>query len=213
MAEAKTTGYVFDLYGGNLSLDFVNTLNGSRTTGRTDEMLKGYAELVSWGRQTGVVTEAEARRLLREAARRPDEAQAMLKRAVNLRETIYRVVKAFTDGRSPAKADLSALNAEVSEALAHARIVEAEEGFEWSWSADGDALGRVLWPVARAAAELLTSEELSRARECGGDECTWLFVDVSKNGSRRWCDMKFCGNRAKSRRHYERKRSAKALRA
>jgi predicted RNA-binding Zn ribbon-like protein len=66
----------------------------------------------------------------------------------------------------------------------------------------------VAWWVARSAAELLTSKELTSVRECAGYDCGRLFMDGTKNRSRRWCDMASCGNRAKGRRHYERRKAA-----
>jgi predicted RNA-binding Zn ribbon-like protein len=206
MTEAGAHEASFELVGGELCLDFVNTLDGSRDTGNGREKLTSYVDLVSWSRQAGIVTGGEAKCLLREAARRPLEATEVLEQAIALRETIYRIFRAAINQRSPQKADLAVLNAALSRALAQSQVVKQGEGFVWDWSRDDDALDHPLWPVARSAAELLTSDELSRARACGGDECTWLFMDTSKNRSRRWCDMKGCGNRAKSRRHYERRK-------
>ena len=208
MVEAGKQEYDFELVGGRLCLDFVNTLNGSRETGQTEEKLPGYADLVSWSRQAGVVSEREARSLLKEAARSPKEAAQAVSRARALREALYRIFDAVAHERSPSKGDMETLNAALSQAMARSELVKTADGFLWDWSTKTNALDRMLWPVARSAAELLTSEELKRARVCEAGDCTWLFMDVSKNRSRRWCDMKYCGNRAKSRRHYERKRSA-----
>jgi predicted RNA-binding Zn ribbon-like protein len=206
MTEAGAHEVNYELVGGELCLDFVNTLDGSRDTGNGRERLTSYADLAAWSRQAGIVTDGEAKGLLREASRRPLEAAEVFEQAIALRETIYRIFRAVVNGRSPDKADLATLNAALSHALAQSQIVKQGAGFVWDWSRNDDALDRLLWPVARSAAELLTSDELSRARLCGGDECTWLFMDTSKNRSRRWCDMKGCGNRAKSRRHYERRK-------
>lgn len=206
MAEAGKQESAFELVGGRLCLDFVNTLNGSRETGETEEKLLGYADLVSWGRQAGILAEREARALLKEAARAPAKGTKAVARSVALREAIYGIFSAIAQERPPSKEDLSTLNNSLSEALARSEIVSTPEGFRWDWRAEGRDLTRVLWPVARSAAELLTSDEVARARVCEADDCTWVFMDVSKNRSRRWCDMKYCGNRAKSRRHYERKR-------
>ncbi|HWT02010.1 MAG TPA: ABATE domain-containing protein [Pyrinomonadaceae bacterium] len=208
MAEAGKQEHVFELVGGRLCLDFVNTMEGSRETGETEEKLLSYGDLVAWGRQAGVLTEREARTLLKGAARDPAGAARALARARALREAIYAIFYAVARGRrAPSKSDLAVLNAELSEAMAQQRVVRVGEGFAWDWVADDAALGRVTWPVARSAAELLTSGEAGRTRVCEAGDCSWLFMDLSKNRSRRWCDMKYCGNRAKSRRHYERKRA------
>ena len=81
--------------------------------------------------------------------------------------------------------------------------------YTWEWAKYDQDLDRPLWPVARTAADLLTSGRLDRVRECpGADGCGWLFYDTSKNGSRRWCSMEGCGNVAKARRLYARRRAA-----
>ena len=206
---ARTEEYEFELVGGRLCLDFVNTLNGSRETGETEEKLSAYGDLVAWGRQAGAVTEREARRLVKEAERDSDGAERALARARELREAIYRIFYAAAHGRrAPAKTDLAVLNAALSEALAQQQLVKTNEGFTWEWAAGDDQLERVVWPVALSAAEVLTSGEVARTRVCEANDCAWLFMDLSKNRSRRWCDMKNCGNRAKSRRHYQRRRAA-----
>jgi predicted RNA-binding Zn ribbon-like protein len=192
-----------DLLGGRLCLDFVNT----GASGTDTDYLGTYSDLVAWSRHVGVLEEEEAGRLLREGARLPVEAAAVLERALGLREAIYRIFTRLIRGQRPQAADIEVLNRELSRATARRRIVPAGEGFDWTWSAEQE-LDRMLWPVVESAAELLTTEDLDRVHECAGESCGWLFLDVSKNRSRRWCDMQSCGNRAKVRRHYERKRRA-----
>ena len=189
-----------------LCLDFVNTVDW-RKSDRPEDSLAGYADLVKWARRAGALSEGDARRLLREAASRPGEAAAAFSRGTDLREAVYRILSAAASGRREDAADLGILNDRLSEALSRLRVVPQAGTFAWGWD-DGGALGRVLWPVARSAAELLVSDELSRVRECAGEGCGWLFVDASRNRLRRWCDMKSCGNRAKARRHYQRIKAA-----
>ena len=149
--------------------------------------------------------------LLQEAARRPAQAAAVLEQAIALREAIYRIFSAVAHKLPPEAADLDNLNAALSEALSRSQIIPAADGFAWDWSGDG-ALDQMLWPIARSAADLLTSEEIHRIGECADDRgCGWLFLDMSRNHSRRWCDMKDCGNRAKASRHYQRQRVADLL--
>src|SRR5579884_2172286 len=105
---------------------------------------------------------------------------------------------------TPARDDLKLLNMRLSEAMAQARIVPDTQGYKWDWVRDEQALDRILWPVVRSAADLLTSEKLPDVRACAAEDCRWLFLDISKNHSRRWCDMQTCGNQAKARRHYQR---------
>lgn len=98
------------------------------------------------------------------------------------------------------------LNRELRRASADARLVASADGVEWRWEGNAEALDQMLVPIARSAAELLTSPEVDRVRECSSDTCGWLFLDVSKNRSRRWCDMKTCGNLQKVRRHRNKQR-------
>ena len=170
-------------------------------------MLNSYRDLVSWSEQARILTESEAKRLLVVAERHPQQAEAVLQEAVAVREAMYRLFLALSEDASPRDSDLNILNEALSEAMAQAHIVHAEDGFRWDWVGKENALARPLWPVVRSAADLLTSVELSRVRVCAADDCGWLFLDTSKNRSRRWCDMETCGNRAKARKHYERKRN------
>src|SRR6266849_4425044 len=108
---------------------------------------------------------------------------------------------------APAQARALLLRAQrEAEALPHRRVVQSGRGFSLGWDGSDD-LRRMLWPVALSAAELLAGDHAAPVKLCGMWEasgCSWLFVDESRNGSRRWCSMKDCGNRAKARRHYQR---------
>ena len=194
---------IFELSGGALCLDFANTW-GDRERPEEDK-LRDYPDLLAFARQTGMLTAAEAARLAGRAGREPREAAAALARAVELRETLYRIFSSAAIGRGPEAADLERLNAALPEALSHLRLEPRGTELIWTWAASDDPLEAPLWPVVRSAAELLTSEERRRVRECGGGACTWLFLDHSRNRSRRWCSMETCGNRAKARCHYRRR--------
>jgi predicted RNA-binding Zn ribbon-like protein len=204
MVENVLESQIFELTGGLLCLDFANTVD-NRTEVHPRELLNSYHDLVSWGKQAQVLTEQEAQRLLDAAARHPTEASKVLERAVAVREAIFRIIKAVTKEALPEDDDLVALSVAVADAQAHVQIVPKEGGFIWDWAGNAGELDRMLWPVVRSAADLLTSEELDDVRVCASDTCNWLFLDTSKNHSRRWCDMKSCGNREKARRFYGRK--------
>jgi len=197
----------FDPIAGAVCLDFANTVGGLRGH-EAHDYLATYADLVRWGRREGVLTAEEADRLAREAATRPEEAGATLARAVALREAVYRLFAAIPRRADPAPEDLAALNAELGPALGHAFIARTPGGFAWRWATGGRALDPMLWRVARSAADLLLSPALGAVRQCASDTCGWLFIDATKNRSRRWCDMRGCGNRAKARRHRARQRTA-----
>jgi predicted RNA-binding Zn ribbon-like protein len=208
MDEAGTKTGTLKLLGERLSLDFANTADW-HASDHPVESLISYSDLVVWSQQVGILTDHQAQRLLKEAARRPEGATVVLERAIALREAIYRIFSAISHRRPPQAADLATLNAELSRALAQSRIASTAEGFTWDWAGAEDTLDWMLWPVVHDAAGLLTSEKLDRVGQCADDRCGWLFLDTSRNRSRRWCSMEDCGNRAKARRHYERKRAVR----
>lgn len=203
MEQAVSKAGRLKLLGGRLCLDLANTVDWHGSD-EPVEFLTSYSELVAWSRHVGVLTEPLAQLLLKEAAGRPLDAVAVLKRAIALRETIYRIFSAISHEYAPQATDLAALNAELSGALVQSRIALAGEDFVWGWAGGESALDRMLWPVVHDAANLLTSGELSRVGQCSDAQCGWLFLDMSRNHSRRWCSMEDCGNRAKARRHYRR---------
>ena len=208
MVETIEQAPAFDTTPGNwLCLDFTHTLD-ERYSSHPEELLNNYSDLVSWGEYVDILKDDEARSLREEATSHPVEASAALGRAIALREVIYRIFLAIAEDASPQEADLAALNATLSEALSHARIVPKDGSFAWDWAGRKIDFNSILWQVVRSAADLLTDEELDAVRACAAEDCRWLFVDTSKNRSRRWCDMKTCGNRSKARRHYERKKQA-----
>jgi predicted RNA-binding Zn ribbon-like protein len=205
MVEAETRAGSLKLLGGRLSLDFANTADWHASE-EPVEQLTSYADLLAWSVHTGILIADQGQRMLEEARQRPLQAAAVLERAVALREAIYHIFSAISRGQAPPAADLAVLNAEVPQTLARSRIVPSLEGFAWDWAPGEDALDGMLFPVVRDAVDLLTSEELDRVGKCADGRCGWLFLDTSRNRSRRWCSMEDCGNRAKARRHYERSR-------
>ncbi|HEV2655068.1 MAG TPA: ABATE domain-containing protein [Ktedonobacteraceae bacterium] len=203
MSDATTEN--FDFVGNNICLDFVNTvLDRVDNTGRDD--FTSYDDLVAWSRLAGTVTAGEAEQLLARARQHPEEAKRIYKRATEQREIIYRIFAAVAQERDPAPADLARLSELFADAMSRACITLHDNTFIWDWTQKETTLESLLWPVIRAAAELLTSADLHLARQCAATDCTWLFLDTSKNHSRRWCDMKSCGNRTKVSKHYEKRK-------
>jgi predicted RNA-binding Zn ribbon-like protein len=202
---------IFKLRGGVVCLDFVNTV-GSRLTDRPGEYLRSYEDLLDWARQAGLLAPEETEGLCRQATLDPEGAQETLSRALALRESIHRVISRAIAGESQDENDLSALNRELSIALSHLRVMPAGGAYGWAWDRSGDdggtTLDSPLWPVAQSAGELLTSPKLGRVKVCAGEDCGWVFLDESRNGSRRWCDSRDCGNRERVRRHLARKRAS-----
>lgn len=194
----------FELSGGALCLDLANTW-GDRGRAESDR-LRDYEDLLAFCCQAGALGREDTAMLRAAAAAAPDAAAAALARARELRDTLYRIFAAAVAEEAPRQGDVERVNAALAGALRGLRLQAREGGFAWAWTSLADDLLAPLRPVLRSAAELLTSEQLARVRQCHGTACTWLFLDASRNRSRRWCSMETCGNRAKARRHYHRSR-------
>jgi predicted RNA-binding Zn ribbon-like protein len=196
---ARSADYVFDVSGGRLCLDFANTV-GWRGSDQPDEHLVSYGDFAAWAEQAGAVAPREAKALRRRAAAHPAEARQALARAIELREALYRVFAAIAAGRAPRAPDLAIVNAAVPAAFERSRLVSSKEGFTLAATVEDDDLAAPLTPVVRSAVDLITSSDVDRVRTCAAATCAWLFLDTTKNRTRRWCDMKTCGNREKVRR-------------
>lgn len=199
---ATTPDRPFQLVGGALCLDLVNTLGNWHDPARRHEYLSSYHALLRWAKQSGALSAAETAALARTAVKQPAAAAAVLARALELRRVVRAVVLAASHRLPPAAADLAALNGFVAELLSTTRLVAPghDTRYQLARQDDPTALDRVLWPPVHSAVDLLTTADPARLRECAGDACGWLFLDVSRGGRRRWCDMSDCGNAAKARR-------------
>ena len=197
----------FELSGGDPCLDFANTW-GDRARPETDR-LGAYPDLLAFAVQADLLTQGDAAGLAVLAKAEPRLAATALGQARDLREVLYRLFSAVAARRDPDLADLERFNSALPEALSHLRLARRGAGYAWTWvpvAAPPAPLTAPLWPILRSAADLLTSAERQQVRECGGSACSWLFLDRSRNRSRRWCSMESCGNRAKAQRHYHRRR-------
>jgi len=170
-----------ELWGNDLALDFVNTVEGPRGEPPEKDHLRSYADLVAWARHAGALPESA----------RP--ARGDLAPARELRAAIYDVFAALATGGRPPRAALAALLRVHADAVREGSL---EHG-DWVWT--GRHRDRPLWPIAVAAVDLLRSDRLDRLKMCGN--CCWLFLDRSRNGSRRWCSMDECGVHTKMRRY------------
>jgi predicted RNA-binding Zn ribbon-like protein len=213
------------LLGGALCLDFVNTA-GWRGQSDSAGVLRDFEDLVAWTQHAGGLSTRQGRDLLKRAASEPARARTVHEQAISLREALYLVFSSLAAGRAAEPADLATINATVTDAYQHLRLAlrppsefaprppselaPLGDSFAWEWHEADGSLELPVWMIARSAAELLTSDSLGRVRECAGERCDWLFLDASRNRSRRWCDMAECGNRAKAQRSYARRRNGAA---
>jgi predicted RNA-binding Zn ribbon-like protein len=183
-------------------MGFVNTLTG-RDAAAPAETLSSYEALLEWARGAGIITAPVAAELRKAAEAHPSEAGRVLSRARALRETLHALFSAVQQAKAPGGTVLADLADHLGAGYAQARLVFQDGALQW---APGPVarLADVTHELARAAARLVESTTLSRVRACAADDCKWWFVDDTKNHSRRWCEMKTCGNRAKLRRYRER---------
>jgi predicted RNA-binding Zn ribbon-like protein len=198
---STVTGKRLPLLGGALCLDFVNTVD-PRLKRPQEDYLVTFEQLAQWGRYVGVLSAAEERALLALAARDTSFAADVQQRAIELRAALYELVR---PPRRRAARALEILNREFTRTASARVLGRHRDDYRLSWSADSPH-ERLLGTIAQSALELLTSPALDRVRECAGDGCGWLFLDVSKAHRRRWCSMAICGNRAKAQRHRQRQR-------
>lgn len=191
--------------GGELCLDFANSVDSWLDPRATDKVASP-ADWLAWCATARLISETEARALHRTAQQSAAAAQQHLERVRSLRGALYRVVTRSIEDRAPARADLARLDAAISEAHAHRRMVFAGGRYAQRWNGDG-SFDRLIWPIAASAESLLLDPQLlARLHQCPGPNCGWVFLDTSKNRSRRWCSMRTCGNLAKAHRHYARVR-------
>jgi predicted RNA-binding Zn ribbon-like protein len=197
------------LIAGALCLDFVNTLD-DRPSSEPKELLKDYVDLARFAEDAGILETAQVDRLI-ERSYASAEAAPALAAAIEMREAINGVFVAIANKKSAPTAALMTLNQYVQAAAHHSELVPVQTAagklrFEWRFNGLPVNFEAPLWPIARSAADLLISDQLPFVRACASKTCQWLFLDVSKNHRRRWCDMTKCGNRAKFRRFYRRKK-------
>jgi predicted RNA-binding Zn ribbon-like protein len=203
--------WTFHTGAGALCLDFANTLSWRRAANPV-ERLQTYADLGSWARQLGLVSRRDELRLRRAAAMHPRRAAQVLARARALRETTFAIFAAISEGRAPTGEDVRSLEAWLKLALAGSRLDASDGRYQWVPAA-GTGMAPVLWRVALSAGELLGSDQTARIGQCAGRDCRWLWLDRTRNQSRRWCDMAVCGNRAKARQYAQRQRALVTSRA
>ncbi len=193
---------------GRLCLDFANLVGGwSDVALPREDRLSAFADLLAWAWRAGLLDDAAATRLCREAEERTREAAGVLGRALRLRDAIHAIAWHFERGRPPRSADLAALADEVRVARDHQRLEPSARKLEWRMAGDRKALDSAIWPVALSAESYFTGADLTRLRSCRGEDCGWHFEDATRKRSRQWCDMGDCGNVAKVRRFRSRQRS------
>ena len=169
---------------GDLSLDFANTYSWRGTEREVDHLSDADAVL-AWARESGLIDDGDDFS--------PGETTKLLREARLLRRAIEEAATSITTGSEPPPSALAVIRNVASHSLAEASLAGTPVQLSFKRT------DRVLGPIAWAALDLLRGQELDRLKQCPPDDCRWLFIDRTKNRSRRWCDMATCGNRAKKR--------------
>lgn len=200
--------------GGSIPLDFVNS--GAVRVREDDknpldyrilkDKLESYQELVTWAQKSGIIDEKAARKLHHYASKNKQTAEDIFLKAIVLREAVYRILISLLNGLQPEEEDVEELRSVCVSAREHQKLIFDSDKFRWDLDLENPAPGSINWQIALSASELLTSDKLHRIKQCPGENCGWLFLDSSKNGSRQWCDMKDCGNLAKVRKFREKQK-------
>jgi predicted RNA-binding Zn ribbon-like protein len=185
--------------GGHLALDFGNTVDDPLGPDRWDH-IADYDALLAWSVEVAGMSTETAAALARRSRAHPSRTARVVQGAAGLRSSINELFGAIVDRRSPATG-WAQLRPFLSSAMAHADVVTEAGSVTLAWDEDLEA---PLWPVADSAYRLLTGAQLPRVKRCVG--CPWLFLDQSKNHSRRWCSMAICGTSEKVSRTAARRR-------
>jgi len=185
----------------DLCLNYANTLSW-RGSDRPVEKLHDLADILRWTERSGVVRPAATQQLRRWSRHHQAGAAGLFAQAIAIRETMFRIFSAIAVGASVPTKDFVVLSAALANAPGRHQLARAGERCGWRVEVGEPSVASVLAPVLWSAGDLLLNAGARPIRRCANQECLWLFIDQSKNSTRRWCDMNSCGNRAKARRHY-----------
>lgn len=192
----------------HLCLDFANTVSWHNGDSPIERLLN-YDKLLEWSRNAGILSIPQEKKLLEKANRLPNQAEKSLEEAIELREAIFRLFRSIAAGQMADSFDIAILNKYLTKAYSLAEIIPRDSKFALTFRNGENELDYMLWPIVQSAINLLLLGNLNRVKQCEGDPCGWLFLDSSRNKSRRWCSMADCGNREKARRHYRKKSNQK----
>jgi predicted RNA-binding Zn ribbon-like protein len=201
----------FELCGGHPALDFVNSLDKRFLEGGPVELLADYADLLRFAEQTRLLDTRQVRRLANSV--NPGAAARTLRSARELREALAAAFYGSVDGHPPVAADIRTLERHFHSASGHRELrweqavenANGRPGMGWDWGRFETNAELPVWILSQTASQLMMSDAMDRIRACGVDTCRWLFLDTSKNHTRRWCNMRVCGNRMKARRFQARR--------
>jgi predicted RNA-binding Zn ribbon-like protein len=194
------------LVGGSAVLDYLNTCDGRRPGSGLREVvdkLSNLEDVVHWFRHAGLIDHQQHEHCLAVVRRSSWQTVTAFQHLIEWREALYRLFLPLALGLDADQASLDALNQALAATANQRLLVATPAGIVWRWREGEDLDAMTAGFVGRLAAQasqLLTSGDLARLKACGTPDCDWLFLDTSKNGRRRWCQMAVCGAREKARR-------------
>lgn len=190
----------------DLCLGFANT-RYYRGSDAPTETLHAFDDVIAWCRTAGILPKGRDKILQRWSSEHREAAASAFREAIELRESIYAIFRSIADSETPRASTLLALNKALSETPARTGVERTPSGYAWRVPrAEPAIVPALLAPAIWSAGGLLVGPRLPRVRHCANERCLWLFIDDSKSGTRRWCSMSACGNRAKAHRHYARQK-------
>lgn len=194
--------YSIKFIAGKLSLDFTNTV---AWRGRKDaeDYFKTYTDFIIWAKLKKIITEEECNRILKNTEDLTEEKRQFLIKVKKTREILYQL---FSQKNCPSEEIISDFNNETAYFTQFNKLRNENGIFYWDFTNQLDLPEKILGVVIFDAIKILTSPDLKKVAKCADNECAWLFFDTSRNHSRRWCSMEDCGNKAKARDFYQRKK-------
>jgi predicted RNA-binding Zn ribbon-like protein len=184
--------------GGDVAVDFFNTVDWRLDPGRRSERLLSYEHVLAWMAQVALVTDDEVRSLANLARTDPDGAAADHAAILDLREQTYDALVADSEP--------STLQNELVLAHLASRLVRSD-GSGWTWYQPELTLQTPRHRLALELARMMTMPKAARFHRCEDQFCGWVFLDTSRQHNRRWCSAADCGNRNRARMHYARRTS------
>ena len=200
LVVVPTDRRTFVFVGDRLWLDFVNT--DDIELGVRRDALRDFGTMLEWLASVGVIDHDRRLAIVRRAEQQPAGATASLLDARRVRSALRALAEhggVSTDARTEAVAEI---NRVLGRSAGTRRLENAPDGtYTRNFVAGGDAFAALMMPIVDDGADSLIAGELGRVRCCSDPRCRRVFLDSTKNGRRRWCDMATCGNRAKAARH------------
>ena len=197
----------FKWIGGALCLDFNNTVDWHHLEPAENDLLVDLERVAAWGKEAGVLSPGDQRRLVSAGKAESVDGERAMASVRAARRTVHGIFYALARGDKPELESLRDLNRFLARSPAQVVAAGGARRFRWSWPPEPNAATPVVWPALWSASQLLTASQLIQLKTCANETCGWLFVDVSRKHNRRWCEMGVCGNRAKVRRFYQRRKA------